>query len=342
MYESKELEVWNLTPGGSAIAGAQKIFNIVGRVRNGDRNHSLHYSLNGGPKKPVNIGNSRRMIRPTDFSIDTIDVDQLKEENVLELYLSNGAETSHHRLPFRAVGVDDSPIHFDLDLDGLKNIEEIGQVIDGRWKIAREAGRPCIEIAPDDAGYDRLIGFGSRNWTTGYEVNARITVTRWTARGYFNAGLIFKWNPHLRGDGTHLPTQWSTGLAYYAAKCAGLRLRFGVDVHWKKGAKQGDHVMDETHYSFWRRWAGFVRNEIFRVGKRPITQLLERVPYRFHLVVHPDAYRLTVWEDGTPEPAPQLVVPHPVDLLPTGCVGLIAMNCALRVTEYTVRPAATS
>jgi hypothetical protein len=340
MYESNELEVWNLTPGGTAIFGAQKIFNIVGRVRHNNKILTLHYSLNKGPRNPVNIGNSPRMSGPGDFGIDTIDIGDLQDENVLDLYVTGANGTSHHSIPFFAKPISDGLPYFKLDFDDVNNVEEIGQVIDGRWLISKDAaGRPCLEIRPQDAGYDRLIGFGSRNWTTGYEINALITVTHWTARGYFNTGLTFKWNPHLRGDGTCLPAQWSTGLAYYAAKCPGLRLRFGVDVHWNSAnEKVGSYVLQETHYSFWRRWAGFVRNEIFRIGNNPITQLLPLVPYRFRLVVQPEAYRLTVWEDGTPEPEPQLIVPNPTDMLPQGCVGLIGCNCAMRVFEYTVRP----
>jgi hypothetical protein len=340
MYASEELEVWNLTPGGTALVGAQKIFNIVGRVKNHDEGLSLLYSLNGGPRCPVNIGNSPRMSRPGDFNIDTIDIGDLQDENVLHLYVRSGNGTSHHSISFAAKSFPNGLPHFDLNFDNVNNIEEIGQVIDGRWLVSRDAaGRPCLEIRPEDAGYDRLIGFGSRNWTTRYEINALITVTRWTRRGYFNSGLTFKWNPHLRGDGTCLPTQWSTGLAYYAAKCPGLRLRFGVNVHWNSANKKvGSYVLQETHFSFWRRWAGFIRNEIFRIGSNPIAQLLPLVPYRFRLIVQPEVYRLTVWEDGMPEPEPQLVVPNPADMLPKGCVGLIGCNCAMRIFEYSVRP----
>jgi hypothetical protein len=340
MYESKELEVWNLTPGGTAVIGAQKIFNVVGRVRTQNGAAALEYVLNDGPRFPVNIGKSARLSRPGDFNIDTIALSDLRNDNVLDLYVSSGSDISHHSIPFYTKSTADRWPRFELEFDRVNNIEEIGQVIDGRWLVSKDdAGVPCLEIRPEDAGYDRLIGFGSHEWTTGYEVNARIIVTRWTKRGYFNTGLTFKWNPHLRGDGTNLPTQWSTGLAYYAAKCPGLRLRFGVNVHWSNNEKVGSHVLKETHYSLWRRWAGLVRNEIFRIGDNPITQLLPFVPYRFRLIVLPRAYRLTVWEEGTPEPEPQLIVLEPKDLLPTGCVGLIACNCAMRVYEYAVRPA---
>jgi hypothetical protein len=215
MYDSKDLEVWNLTPGGIAVFGAQKIFNVVGRAHSQGGQAILEYALNSGPKRPVNIGNSPRMSRAGDFNIDTIDIADLRDENVLDLYVSSGSGTSHHSIPFSARPIALGSPRFDLEFNRVSNIEEIGQVIDGRWLVSKdEDGAPCLEIRPEDAGYDRLIGFGRHDWTAGYEVNARIVVTRWTKRGYFNAGLTFKWNPHLRGDGTNLPTQWSTGLAY--------------------------------------------------------------------------------------------------------------------------------
>ncbi|MCG8546160.1 MAG: hypothetical protein MJE12_18335 [Alphaproteobacteria bacterium] len=340
MFATEDLEIWNLTPGGTARTGAQAIFNVAGRVKRFSGGSRLFYSLNGEAEQPVFLGYSPRFSAPGDFNIDSIDTDALTEENLLEFNLIEEGRSTRASVRFKTKPFGEQTPTFDLDLEGVQNAEEIGQIIEGHWRVDRdESGRPCLSLRPEDASYDRLIGFGRADWTTGYEIETLFVVNKWTERLYFNAGQIFKWNPHVQGHGESLPTQWSTGLAYYAAKCPGLRLRFGVDVHEDEfGQKQGSYVLQEKPYSAWRRWAGFVRNELIRIGKKPIPQLLPSVPYRIRTRIAPDRYAFTIWEDGSPEPSPQLEVADPPDMLPVGCVGLIACNCALNVYEYRVRP----
>lgn len=341
MYDSDDLEIWNLTPGGTAYAGAQTLFNVVGRVKRPGEARELWYALNGAKKTPVFLGASPRFIGAGHFNVDTIDLAELGEENVLDLWLHYGTRVAEHSIPFSTRTLETEEPRFSLDLDGVRQPEEVGQFIDGRWRLgADERGVPCLEIRPEDAGYDRLIGFGRHDWTTGYRVDALLQVTKWTRRNFFNVGLLFKWNPHLQGAGDSLPTQWSTGLAYYAAKCPGLRLRFGVNVHVDKaGRKLGSYVLQEKAIVPWKRWAGFVRNTLIRVGHNPITQLKAGVPYRFNLLVDPEVYALDIREDGSRAPMAELRVPNPPDMLPQGCVGIIAYGCALRVYKYTVSPA---
>ena len=340
MYKTEELDVWNLTPGGVNRIGAQTFFNVVGHVKNRTDSTRLLYSLNGQPEKPVYLGESPRLVPLGNFNIDTIDTSALKDENVLELKVIDNGRSGQVSIPFKTKPFEEHTPVFDLDLDGIENAEEVGQVIEGLWRVDRdESGRPYLTLRPDDAGYDRLIGFGRSDWTTGYEIETQFVINKWTQRGYFNVGLLFKWNPHDRGDGTRLPTQWSTGLAYYAEKCPGLRLRFGVDVHEDEyGVKHGSHVLQETTYIRWRRWVGFVRNRLVRIGRTPIPQLSPGIPYRIRTRIAPDLYTFTIWVDGEPEPSPQLAVTDPPDMLPTGCVGLIACNCSMNVYEYRVRP----
>ncbi len=344
MYRSDGLEVWNLTPGAPAASSAQEIFNVVGHIDAYDTTAALRYRLNDGPERPVYFKRdpeeTGRLARPGDFNIDTIRLDDLRPENVLRLCVQDQSGDEHrHTLAFTAHSAGADVPHFRLEAASLAHVEEAGQVIDGRWRLGRDAEGACLEIREEDAGYDRLIAFGRHDWTTGYTVKARLRVTAWTNVRYQNVGLIFKWNPHRQGDGHHLPWEWSTGLGYYAAHCPGLRLRFGVDVHRNgAGKKIGCHVLQEKPYVRWRRWAGFLKNEALRLGRRPLTQLRPDVPYHFRLLVHPARYALTVWEAGRPEPAPQLDVPDPPELLPGGSVGLIAAHCALRVYDYDVNP----
>jgi hypothetical protein len=349
MYKSKDVSIWNLTPGAHAVAGAQLLFNIVGRLHNPEEVASLHYSLNGAPERLVHFRQGHckggRLIGIGDFNIDTCTFEDLQQQNILELRILNRDQKQRlHTIPFTIRGSDAAQPTFQMDLEDAESPEQVGQIIDGHWRIGRdEKGVRVLEIREEDAGYDRLITFGRHDWTAGYEVVAKLCVTAWTNLKYQNVGLLFKWNPHDQGDGLRLPRKWSTGLAYYAAQCPGLRLRFGVGVHIDDaGRKVGCYVLDEKPFSIWRRWIGFFKNEALQIGRQPFTQLRTGVQYNFRLRVHPRRYTLTVWPASQPEPEPQLDVLDPPDLLPSGSVGIIAAYCAVRVYSLGVAPLVTS
>lgn len=345
MYQSDDISIWNLTPGATTVGGAQIVFNIVGRLRRAHRVAAFDYSLNDGPLRPIYFKRQHsrwgRLSDAGDFNIDTITQDQLRPRNTLMLRIVDRSQRVRlHTIDFKHRLYESAVPRFRLDLDSAGSPEEVGQIIDGHWRLEHdEDGVPCLKIREEDAGYDRLIAFGRHDWSSGYEVKARLRVTAWTNLRYQNVGLIFKWNPHARGDGRRLPREWSTGLAYYAAMCPGLRLRFGVNVHMDKaGRKVGCHVLSEKPYSSWRRLVGFIKNEALRFGEDPVTQLRAGVVYSFRLHVHPDRYALTVWPSDEPEPAPQLEVMDPPDLLPTGSIGIIAAHSAVNVYEFEVDP----
>lgn len=347
MYHSPDLSVWNLTPGGTAVGGAQRVFNVVGRVHHAGRVAALYYSLNGASEVPVFFrrphGKGGRLIKTGEFNIDTIDLDDLRGENEIVFHVvGRSGRERRHRLFFRYRPIEVDGHRFSLDLNGVETPEQVGQVIDGRWRVGRdEEGVACLEIRKEDAGYDRLIVFGRHDWTTGYEVRARLCVTAWTQRRYHNTGLLYKWNPHRRGNGLHLPKVWSTGLAYYAANSPGLSLRMGVDVHVNRaGKKVGSHIFQQRPLSLRRRLLSKLRNEIIRIGNRPFAQLRPGVHYEFRLHIEPGRYSLTVWPAGQPEPAPQVVASEPPDLLPSGSVGFIVCNAAVRIYEMEVSPIA--
>ncbi|MBN2306162.1 MAG: hypothetical protein JXQ72_16890, partial [Anaerolineae bacterium] len=193
---------------------------------------------------------------------------------------------------------------------------------------------------------DKIVLFGRSEWTTGYTITARIGIVAWSKPRHI-AGLLFKWNPHDQGDGTHLPATWSTGLGVYHSD-HGLRLQYGVNVTVnEQGQEVGVTTLAERHYSRWRYWAwvakynktwpgaSFRRTRIFP-HQHPLAQLPAGRQYRWRLVVRPDEHRLTVWPADRPEPRPQLVAPAPPGLLDGGSVGLLSYRAALRLYEFDV------
>ena len=347
MYRQDGLEIWNLTPGIPVYTGAQPIFNIVGNVEKPQTIKKFCYSLNGKAEKSIffNYLNRQfdRLQRPGDFNIDTIRLEQLKPNNqiIFRVIYKNLTEKTHE-INFTRSFYTAKFSKFQLNLDRIHYPEQVGQFIDGEWQLVKdEQGDPCLEINQNNAGYDRIILFGHHQWTHSYEIKARLSITQLTDTMY-NLGLLFKWNEHLQGDGTWLPTQWSTGLGYYCSYSPGLRLRFGVDVHWdERGNKIGDYVLQEKPFSPYRYYLGKLFRRLLRKKGHlnPFaTQILTNKQYYFRLLVKPQKYALTVWEAGKKEPRPQLIVPYPSDKLPQGSVGIIAHNCGVRVYEYQVTP----
>lgn len=343
MYLTEDFELWNAAPGVPAAAGAQSRYNIVGRLFRTGEVSRFTYELNGSPERPIFFNATGRRVgrldRNGDFNIDTIGTAELLPENslVFRVY-RNGSGVSEHTVRFPAhVTASDEP-RFRLELSGVEQPQSVGQVIDGKWRVSRdELGRKCLEIREEDTGLDRIILFGRAEWSTGYEISMKFMVTAWT-NPVHNFGAVFKWNPHLEGDGTQLPTQWSTGLAYYYSHSPGLRLRFGVDVYVDgNGVKHGDFVMKERPYSVFR-YLLMSLNRVVRFTRRPLSQLVPGVMYRLRVRIHPERYTLTLWKDGRREPRPRLEVTHPLERLPSGSVGVIALRCAVRVYEYEVTP----
>jgi len=341
VFIAEELEVWNLTSGGTAYIEAQTIFNVVGKLKRHVNGIKLAYALNGGQEQRVPLGQSQRNIGPGHFNIDTIRCSDLKDENTLDLIIIDGTARTRRTIPFLTKRLQSNLPEYSVDFDGVTSPEEIGQVIDGHWRVARDdEGTPCLEMRQEDAGYDRLFGIGRHDWTTGYRVDMHFSIRDWTDWKYFNVGIIFKWNAHLCGEGKFLPTQWSTGLAYYATKCPGMRLRFGVNVHNDaSGRKIGSHVLQEKSISPLKRWCGLFWNHLLRIGKQPIAQLKRNVHYQFCLIANPNYLALDVFEEGNPNALVQLHVPDPPDFLREGCVGIIACNCAVRVYKFSVSSA---
>jgi hypothetical protein len=349
MYQSADLEVWNLTPRVPVFVGPQNVFNVLGRLKSPYQASALFYSLNGEAETPVffknAINDSLRLERLGDFNIDTIDADDLKRDNSLSLRLTNGrSQETKYEINFPTHLYRPEGPKFVLNLAEVKYAEQVGQVVDGKWRISEdETVERCLEIGREDAGYDRIILFGSQEWTSGYEITARICVTAWTEIEDHGVGVAFKWNPHLRGDGTCLPSQWNTGVGMYYSHAAslraplGLRLAFGVTASNGASAQFHHYLLKQRPFSLWRKELSRIARPVIGTGHL-FPQIVSNRQYRLSMKVCPERLALTVWRDGKKEPAPQVYVSEPLDRLPRGSVGIIAHHCAVRVYEFAVVP----
>jgi len=344
MEQKQLIDLWNLAQGVTAYAGAQRIFNVLGNIRGATEIGTLSYHLNDGPVTPVHFKrpeNERgRLERVGDFNIDTINTDQLQSHNRLSLIACNkDGESFTQSTDFQILNSAVKAKDYQVDLTGIEFPEQIGQVVDGHWEVSKDPnGVACLEISEDNAGYDRIILLSDGSLDTGYRIQARLAVTAWTGSPH-NVGLVFKWSPHLQGDGTCLPVRWNTGLAYYYSHCRGLRIRNGVDVHLdENGVKVGDYILGEACFSYRRYWLSRLA-QMARLVLHPLPQIIPGRHYCFDLLIRSDVHTLTVWQAQHRQPAPQIVVSEPASLLPAGAAGFIAHRCALRVYDFAISAA---
>jgi hypothetical protein len=344
MVRTDQIEIWNLTDYGTARSGCVDIFNIVGKVADPACVEEFAYQLNDGPEVPIFFARSNepgaRLSRAGDFSIDTIALADLAPANRLSFRITQAGGSDHRRqVHFRAAPFEETQPRFRWDLHGVRGAEQVGQVVEGPWRVGEdERGRRCLEIAPDNAGYDRIILFGREDWTIGYEVHARLAITRIVA--HHNIGLVFQWNPHERGDGTWPPRKWSSGLGYYCSygEHPGIRIRFGVQAHYDQtGQVRGEYLLAHRPLTTRRQVLMNKFKQKFRLSNWT-TELRLHQDYCFHLVVQPKRFALTVWPAAGAQPQSQLVVDDPIAPLRQGAVGILAYHVGVRLYDFQVRP----
>lgn len=343
MFDLEELELWNVAPGVVSIAGAQSIFNVVGRLRLPSTVESMSYCLNGSDAKRVvfQAGGSgaKRLVGLGDFNIDTILAEELREENRLTI------RVQRHRRPLWETDVEfpvrwfrnDAPL-LRLDLENAKEAQEVGQIVDGRWHLTHDESRPFLEIAAGDAGYDRTIIFGDRNWTDGYEVRARLCVVAWAPGISQGAGLAFKWNSHRQGDGRDLPEEWSSGVAWYFSESPGLTIRVGASARKDvSGRWLGESVLAERTLTPWRRGLSRWARRMWP-ARHLFSQIRAGRTYEFRLQVEPRRYALSMEAIGVAAAPVELEIVDPPQLIAGGSIGVIAHGCALRLYRLEIRP----
>jgi hypothetical protein len=340
---SRFAELWNVCNGVSTYVGAQNVVNIVGRLLDYDAVERLSYRLNCGREIEICFRKrgspEHRLSRYGDFNLDTIRREQLRAENQIELIarLKDGnTVNAPYILTVRSNTTETGA--FKLDLTGSNHPQEVGQVVDGKWVVDRsEEDEMFLGIRRDDAGLDRIILFGSDGLNENFTLRARIEVVGWT-RPVHNVGLLFNWHPHLQGDGSWLPGQWTTGLGYYYSHCKGLRIRIGVNVHTNSlGEKVGDKILGEEKLSASIYWMDRMFRKVSR-GRYFVSQITLGVHYWLELSAASGAYRLTVWPANGSRPSPQISVNCGREHLAKGAAGIIAHHCVVRVFEFHIEP----
>jgi hypothetical protein len=216
--DSPGLDIWygDLQRVGH-IGQPQTWFNVLGSVDEPDRAEALVARLNGGPPRDISIGpDDRRLAFSGDFNID-LRVAELRDgpnEVAVEFEECDGRVGERLVTVLREPGaaVTEAAV---LDWTTAASIDELGQVVDGRWHL--DDGLRTSEPA-----YDRLIAVGDVEWSD-YDVTVPITVHaidetglgRETSGWGAGVGLITHWTGH--GDRPVEGWQPATGWYPYGA-----------------------------------------------------------------------------------------------------------------------------
>ncbi|MBD5781196.1 DUF1349 domain-containing protein [Pelagicoccus sp. NFK12] len=279
------IDVWygdHQTFGRLGVPQAQ--INILGNVIIPEQIESLTYSLNGvhvleeltmDPEQNVRIG------RKGDFNVEIPFTDLNEGENLVEIKAIgiNGTEYTEE------ITVDSSiynvwPRPFAIDWSLVSRIDEVGQVVDGKWELVAGGVRAV------ESHYDRLIAIGDIDWTD-YEVTVPITVHHIDHQPPPHeplVGVMLRWDGHERIGFEQPGTEWRPIGA------------MGVHGWYLEGPRGGHHF------------------QIFETGRKKyggyngISMEVDKTYYFKFRVETPEndatfgLYSLKIWAAGDPEP----------------------------------------
>ena len=304
------------------LGNPQKWVNILGNVSDATATiNSLVYSLNGGPTKPLTIGDDpRRLSQPGDFNVE-LDYSTLNNgANTVLLTATNrnGVSTS------QTVTVDYTagrqwPTSYDADWRTTTNIQDLAQVVDGHWAIQNGKLRPLV------FDYDRLMAIGDLSWRD-YEVTAELTLNALDAVGFGTGG---------NGPGLGILTRWPG--------------------HYQESTEQPRTGWEDLGALGWYRWRLETDNSITvralivgynaaRLAQKTNVALPFNVPYIFKMRVESVAgqgaiYRFKAWPAAQSEPAQwDMTGQGNVNEPSTGSVVLVAHHVDVSFGTVSVRP----
>jgi regulation of enolase protein 1 (concanavalin A-like superfamily) len=178
------------------IGNPQEWVNILGNVSLDNAVQTLTYSLNGGPEQPLTVGpNHVRLAKTGDFNIEIAYPDLIDGVNTVEIkatdYFVPSQEFSKTlTLNYSAGNV--WPINYLADWGSSSDIQDIAQVVDGKWAIEGD------KLITEEVGYDRLVAIGDETWKD-YEVTVPITVKSLEQAALQSGpgvGLLMRWQGH--------------------------------------------------------------------------------------------------------------------------------------------------
>lgn len=188
----------------------QEWINILGRVESQDSVVSLQYSLNQCEPLPLSMGpDGHRLAKPGDFNVEIDYSDLMKGRNTVTIIAVDSTENVREETVtvfYHAVTT--CPLPYTIDWSKVDNIQEVAQIVDGRWQL-QENGVRVLEPY-----YDRVLAFGDQSWTD-YVVTTSVTFHgmrvpvpgRDAGSGVIHAAIAVRWPGHDQ-DGNQPRIKW--------------------------------------------------------------------------------------------------------------------------------------
>ena len=193
------IDVWygNTQPFGQ-LGQPQPWVNILGTVSDSNGVASLAYRLNGGPSRPLSMGDDKRRLAAVgDFNIDLATSQLIDGANQVAITaVDNRGNTTVKTITVNYQSGTVWPVNYSIDWSSVSNIQDVAQIVDGEWALQGDGVRIL------DPDYDRLIAVGDVNWTD-YEVVVPVTIHAVDGEGFVSGtsggaaiGLLMRWNGH--------------------------------------------------------------------------------------------------------------------------------------------------
>jgi len=286
----------------------QKQVNILGHVASTSELVKLEYSIDDQDAKELSFREDRKRIaRDGDFNIE-IDRDVLpKGRSKVTVIATTGdgkrATKSVTVIHHAGKAGQRWPLPYKIDWSEVENIQDVVQVIDGKWELS-QGGVRSIERY-----YDRCFAFGDASWQD-YQVTTSFKVHQLTgpregpnSTGVTHAAIALRWPGHDY-DGKQPTVKWHP-------------LGATAEFRLGKSLKQ----------CRWRVFDG--QRQFYKESTKRRTLQFETTYKMKHQVTTTKSgesvYRTRLWEFGKPEPTDwDLVRIEPKDDVPTGSALILA------------------
>jgi len=185
------------------LGDAQKDFNVVGHIEPWQEVTKLDWRLNSRGAKAMTFRAFRRLVSDGDFNADIPISFMVLGTNRVQLTarFRDGRTLERTVLVEKATGSRPLPCH--IRWRDLQNVQDAGQVVDGKWGI--EGGR----LRTLQTGYDRVFLIGERNWRD-YQVRSSFVINSLSREttalsGGNGVGFIFRFCGHVVGGPRQFP-----------------------------------------------------------------------------------------------------------------------------------------
>lgn len=308
------------------LGSPQRWVNVLGSVSDPDDIVEASYRLDDGPVVALGLGpDNRRLVATNDFNVELDSGALVAGVHVVVIT----AVDSQGNVATTQVTVEwqsgNATMPVEIDWSSVADVQDVGQVSDGRWVV--DSAADVVGIGSADVGYDRILLIGSTDWTD-YEVRTATTVIDIADEpGPLSAkpgfGFLVHWNGH--NDSVDPGSQPHQG---FRPDPAGVDpTPFGAITWWRDGR------------------ARVMNHRLQKVAAGALIDVVEGSTYELRMeVTTPGSkvrYRLKMWSAAQPEPTNWSVSWTSSgwsDEPGSGSLGLLAHEVQLQFGDVTVTP----